>query len=201
MHRQIFIIGMLRFISYWEANSVKKMICAIWQNILSSATVQTACTSVLITLLNAKGPNQMFRWAVRVGVYDWSNVCLRMVRWFFSGFSSFCPSLMNDRLDISEVFLEKTQIKTQIKKINNIIVPAFLLHMRPTVQMKNTLSPELLVLCVQQGFGVCTDSIWILLTLMSHRESPEKTAWMGTGWTGFSFIFALALFPTKDVEL
>ena len=27
--------------------------------------------------------------------------CLHMVRWFFPGFSSFCPPLMNDWLDIS----------------------------------------------------------------------------------------------------
>ena len=32
--------------------------------------------------------------------------CLRMVRWFFSGFFGFRPPLMNDRLDISEIFLK-----------------------------------------------------------------------------------------------
>ena len=32
--------------------------------------------------------------------------CLRMVRWFFSGFSGFRPPSMNDRLDISELFLK-----------------------------------------------------------------------------------------------
>ena len=32
--------------------------------------------------------------------------CLRMVRWFFSGFSGFRPPSMNDRLDISEIFLK-----------------------------------------------------------------------------------------------
>ena len=30
-----------------------------------------------------------------------SQVCLRMVRWFFSGYSGFRPPSMNDRLDIS----------------------------------------------------------------------------------------------------
>ena len=32
--------------------------------------------------------------------------CLRMVRWFFSGYSGFRPPSMNDRLDISEIFLK-----------------------------------------------------------------------------------------------
>ena len=32
--------------------------------------------------------------------------CLRMVRWFFSKFSGFRPPSMNDRLDISEIFLK-----------------------------------------------------------------------------------------------
>ena len=38
--------------------------------------------------------------------YDRHTFCLRMVRWFFSGFSGFRPPLMNDRLDISEIFLK-----------------------------------------------------------------------------------------------
>ena len=37
---------------------------------------------------------------------DGVKFCLRMVRWFFSGFSGFRPPLMNDRLDISEIFLK-----------------------------------------------------------------------------------------------
>ena len=32
--------------------------------------------------------------------------CLRMVRWFLPGFSGFPPSLRNNRLDISEIFLK-----------------------------------------------------------------------------------------------
>ena len=32
--------------------------------------------------------------------------CLQMVRWFFPGFSSFRPHLMNGRLDINEIFLK-----------------------------------------------------------------------------------------------
>ena len=32
--------------------------------------------------------------------------CLRMVKWFFPGYSGFRPALMNNRLDISEIFLK-----------------------------------------------------------------------------------------------
>ena len=42
--------------------------------------------------------------------------CLRMVRWFFSGFSGFRPPSMNDRLDISEIFLKGLQNPNQKKK-------------------------------------------------------------------------------------
>ena len=41
--------------------------------------------------------------------------CLRMVRWFFSGYSGFRPPSMNDRLDISVKYSWKGR-KTQIPK-------------------------------------------------------------------------------------
>ena len=39
--------------------------------------------------------------------YGKAMFCLRMVRWFSPGFSGFCPPLMNDRLDTSEIFLKE----------------------------------------------------------------------------------------------
>ena len=51
------------------------------------------------------------------------NLALRMVRWFFSGFSGFRPPSMNHRLDISEIFLKgplNPNKKKKNKKKNNI---------------------------------------------------------------------------------
>ena len=48
--------------------------------------------------------------------------CLRIVRWFFPGFSSFHPPLMNDWLDISEIFLNGA-VKTKSKKKKEKHVP------------------------------------------------------------------------------
>ena len=45
--------------------------------------------------------------------------CLRMVRWFFAGYSGFRPPSMNDRLDISEIFLKGPLNPNQKKKIKN----------------------------------------------------------------------------------
>ena len=48
-----------------------------------------------------------------LGVHVRCQVLSRYVRWFFCGYSRFHPPLINDRLDISEIFL-KEPYKTQI---------------------------------------------------------------------------------------
>ena len=57
-----------------------------------------------------KGLNNVERDAVVRGSL-WScwkaKFCLRMIRWFFPGFSRFRPPLMNDLLNISEILLER----------------------------------------------------------------------------------------------
>ena len=52
----------------------------------------------------------------RLGPREKAKFCLQMVRWFFPGFSGFRPPLMNDRLDISEIFLKGPKNPNQKKK-------------------------------------------------------------------------------------
>ena len=49
--------------------------------------------------------------------------CLWVVRWFFPEFSSFRPPLMDDRLNMGEIFL-KGQKKKEKKMKNQIIYPS-----------------------------------------------------------------------------
>ena len=43
-------------------------------------------------------------------------ICLRMIRWFSPGYSGFRQPLMNDQLDISEIFLKETRKPKSKKK-------------------------------------------------------------------------------------
>ena len=44
---------------------------------------------------------------------------------FFPGFSGFRPSLMNDRLDISEIFLKAVKPKSKLPGLCGVIKPGF----------------------------------------------------------------------------
>ena len=54
--------------------------------------------------------------AVVVRASPGTKFCLRMVRWFFTGFSGFRPPLMNDQIDMCYILERAVKPKSKNKK-------------------------------------------------------------------------------------